>query len=65
MEYVSSFRRLHRLQIGLSPLQLGRQIDEDEALAIIRLAEESGLVHMVDNSQEGIKHTCNCCEHAC
>jgi Na+-translocating ferredoxin:NAD+ oxidoreductase RNF subunit RnfB len=20
---------------------------------------------MVDNSQDGIKHTCNCCEHAC
>jgi Fe-S-cluster-containing hydrogenase component 2 len=44
---------------------MGRQIDVDEALAITRLAEESGLVHMVDNSQDGIKHTCNCCEHAC
>jgi Fe-S-cluster-containing hydrogenase component 2 len=44
---------------------MARQIDVDEALAITRLAEESGLVHMVDNSQEGIKHTCNCCEHAC
>ncbi len=44
---------------------MARQIDADEALAIIRLAEESGLVHLVDNSQDGIKHTCNCCEHAC
>jgi NAD-dependent dihydropyrimidine dehydrogenase PreA subunit len=44
---------------------MARQIDVVEAIAIIRLAEESGLVHMVDNSQEGIKHTCNCCEHAC
>jgi Fe-S-cluster-containing hydrogenase component 2 len=44
---------------------MGRQIDVDEALAITRLAEESGLVHMVENSQTGIKHTCNCCEHAC
>jgi Fe-S-cluster-containing hydrogenase component 2 len=44
---------------------MGRQIDVDEALAIVRLAEESGLVHMVDNTQEGIKHTCNCCEHGC
>ena len=44
---------------------MARQIDADEALAVIRMAEESGLVHMVDNSQEGIKHTCNCCEHAC
>lgn len=45
--------------------ELARQITAEEALSIIRLAEESGLVHMVDNSQEGIKHTCNCCEHAC
>jgi Fe-S-cluster-containing hydrogenase component 2 len=44
---------------------MARQVDVDQALAIIRLAEESGLVHMVDNSQDGIKHTCNCCEHAC
>ena len=22
-------------------------------------------MHMVENSQDGIKHTCNCCEHAC
>jgi Fe-S-cluster-containing hydrogenase component 2 len=44
---------------------MARQIDVDEAMAIIRLAEESGLVHMVDNSQGDIKHTCNCCEHAC
>ena len=44
---------------------MAREIDVEEALGIIRLAEESGLVHMVDNSQEGIKHTCNCCEHAC
>jgi Fe-S-cluster-containing hydrogenase component 2 len=44
---------------------MARQIDVDEALDIIRLAEECGLVHLVDNSQEGIKHTCNCCEHAC
>lgn len=45
--------------------EMARQVDVDEALAILRLAEESGLVHMVDNSQDGIKHTCNCCEHAC
>ena len=44
---------------------MARQVDAEEALASVRMAEESGLVHMVDNSQEGIKHTCNCCEHAC
>ncbi|MFQ6014138.1 MAG: 4Fe-4S dicluster-binding protein [Anaerolineae bacterium] len=44
---------------------MARPVDVDEALAITRFAEESGLVHMGDNSQEGIKHTCNCCQHAC
>jgi hypothetical protein len=24
-------------------------------------SEEAGLVHLVDNAREGIKHTCNCC----
>jgi formate hydrogenlyase subunit 6/NADH:ubiquinone oxidoreductase subunit I len=27
--------------------------------------EEAGLVHMVDNAREGIKHTCNCCGCCC
>jgi Fe-S-cluster-containing hydrogenase component 2 len=44
---------------------MARQIDADEALAVVLMAEERGLVHLVDNSQDGIKHTCNCCEHAC
>jgi Pyruvate/2-oxoacid:ferredoxin oxidoreductase delta subunit len=44
---------------------LAREVSVDEALAVMRAAEEEGLVHMVDNAQGGIKHTCNCCGHYC
>ena len=44
---------------------LGREIDKKEALAVIRASEEAGLVHLVDNAREGIKHTCNCCGCCC
>ena len=44
---------------------LGRELSADEALAIMRRCEEEGLVHMVDNAAEGVKHTCNCCGHWC
>lgn len=44
---------------------LAREISKDEALHILRNCEEEGLVHMVDNAQGQIKHTCNCCGHYC
>lgn len=44
---------------------LGRRISKEEALEIIKKAEEEGLVHLVDNAREGIKHTCNCCGCCC
>jgi len=44
---------------------IGREISRDEALSVIRAAAEAGLVHMVDNAREGIKHTCNCCGCCC
>ncbi len=43
----------------------GRQISRQEALDIIKLSEEAGLVHFVDNVAEGVKHACNCCGCAC
>lgn len=43
----------------------GRQISRQEALELIKLSEEAGLVHFVDNTIEGIKHACNCCGCAC
>ncbi|MGD8521399.1 MAG: 4Fe-4S binding protein [Desulfobacterales bacterium] len=44
---------------------LAREISKDEAHHILKASEEEGLVHMVDNAQGGIKHTCNCCGHYC
>ncbi|MBN1546155.1 MAG: 4Fe-4S binding protein [Syntrophaceae bacterium] len=44
---------------------IGRKISPDEALNVIKKCEEAGLVHLVDNAREGIKHTCNCCGCCC
>jgi Na+-translocating ferredoxin:NAD+ oxidoreductase RNF subunit RnfB len=44
---------------------IGKEIDKQEALDILKKSEEAGLVHMVDNAREGIKHTCNCCGCCC
>ena len=42
----------------------GRQIDKDEALAILKQAEEAGLVHMSENRSFG-NAICNCCSCCC
>jgi formate hydrogenlyase subunit 6/NADH:ubiquinone oxidoreductase subunit I len=44
---------------------LGREVNKTEALEVIKRCEEAGLVHLVDNAREGIKHTCNCCSCCC
>ena len=44
---------------------LAREISQDEAYQILADSEKEGLVHMVDNAQGQIKHTCNCCGHYC
>ncbi len=44
---------------------LAREISKDEAHHIMENSEKEGLVHMVDNAQRQIKHTCNCCGHYC
>ncbi len=45
--------------------KIGRKISRDEAVEITRRCEEKGLVHLVDNAREGIRHTCNCCGCCC
>ncbi|UCD78545.1 MAG: 4Fe-4S binding protein [Desulfobacterales bacterium] len=45
--------------------ELAREISKDEAHQILADCEKEGLVHMVDNTQGQIKHTCNCCGHYC
>jgi len=44
---------------------IGRKITKAEALEVIKKSEEAGLVHLVDNARDGIKHTCNCCGCCC
>jgi ferredoxin len=44
---------------------LAREISKDEAHHVMETSEKEGLVHMVDNAQGQIKHTCNCCGHYC
>jgi H+/Na+-translocating ferredoxin:NAD+ oxidoreductase subunit B len=44
---------------------LARELAKEEALDVIRLTEEAGLVHFVDNAEGEIKHNCNCCGCAC
>jgi Fe-S-cluster-containing hydrogenase component 2 len=42
-----------------------REISKEEAMGVIRLSEEMGLVHFVDNAEGEIQHNCNCCGCAC
>lgn len=44
---------------------LARKLSQDEAMHLLENCEKEGLVHMVDNAQGQIKHTCNCCGHYC
>jgi len=44
---------------------IGRKVTQGEAIDVIKRSEEAGLVHLVDNAREGIKHTCNCCGCCC
>jgi Pyruvate/2-oxoacid:ferredoxin oxidoreductase delta subunit len=43
----------------------GRAITLDEALDMLKLAEEKGLVHMTENLADGSNVICNCCSCCC
>ena len=45
--------------------KIGREITKEEAKGVARRCAEAGLVHLVDNAREGIRHTCNCCGCCC
>jgi Fe-S-cluster-containing hydrogenase component 2 len=53
----------------LASLQLNagraRQIEADEAIAILKMAADAGLVHSLSNCEGHISCICNCCIHAC
>jgi len=42
-----------------------RALTRDEALATLRRAAETGLVHTLSNFQEGLGYICSCCTCAC
>lgn len=43
----------------------GREVSVEEALEIIRMAEEAGLVHVAMNKAYGSHIICNCCNDCC
>lgn len=45
--------------------KIARKISKEEAHEILRISEEAGLVHCVDNKQDGLMFICNCCSCAC
>jgi electron transport complex protein RnfB len=42
-----------------------RALTKEEALDVLRRAEDAGLVHTVENTQEGVFYLCNCCTCSC
>ena len=44
---------------------LGREISKEEAVRLVRKAEDERLIHFVDNCTEDIQHNCNCCPCCC
>ncbi|MHA1301254.1 MAG: 4Fe-4S binding protein [Candidatus Helarchaeota archaeon] len=45
--------------------KIARKITKEEALKVIKISEDAGLVHCVDNKQKGLYFICNCCSCAC
>jgi len=43
----------------------GRKVSLDEAVAILKLSEEAGLVHMTENTAGRSNVLCNCCNCCC
>lgn len=43
----------------------GREISKDEALSLLRKAEEAGLVHVTMNRSADTHFICNCCNDCC
>ncbi|MFW6113291.1 MAG: 4Fe-4S ferredoxin, partial [Actinomycetota bacterium] len=43
----------------------GREINKQEAMDIIRMCEEEGLVHVTMNRTDDYHYICNCCDDCC
>jgi len=44
---------------------LGKEITVDEAIGVLKRAEEAGLVHMSSNNKNNLLFMCNCCSDCC
>ena len=42
-----------------------RALDQDEAMGVLKIASDAGLVHSVSNNQQGLWYICNCCTCSC
>lgn len=42
-----------------------RAVTKEEAIGVLRRAEEAGLVHTVSNTQRDVYYVCNCCTCSC
>jgi len=50
---------------SLSERQAARLITQDEALVVLRRAEDAGLVHCATNTADRVDYICNCCPCCC
>lgn len=57
--------KLDELADCLIDTGLAKEISREEALAVIKRADEEGLVHYTENTAEHIQTICNCCGCAC
>jgi len=44
---------------------IGRELTVEEGIEILKMAEESGLVHVVNNQSDKFSFICNCCNDCC
>lgn len=44
---------------------MARFVDKEEALRVLKMCEEEGLVHMINNSDDKLSVICNCCGCCC
>ena len=54
-------------ELALSQVENGqaRRVSQGEALEILKMCEEEGLVHNVDNCEGELRTLCNCCACSC
>jgi electron transport complex protein RnfB len=65
LETCMAFSREPDAYLGTLPPGYGRVITREEALAVLDLAEQEGLVHCTYNLQRDQMFVCNCCSCCC